>query len=95
MTTEKKFANGILFKRNENAPDFVIGKLSFKVDEAVKFLEENSENGWVNLNINKSQNGKFYIELDEWKPTQKSVSTQMPTEQVKLINTGIESSLPF
>ena len=33
MAEEKKiFANGFSFKRNENAPDFVIGKHSIKVD---------------------------------------------------------------
>jgi hypothetical protein len=66
---DKIFADGILFKRNENAPAFVIGKQSFKVKEAVAFLLANEKNGWVNLNINQGQNGKYYIELDTWEAT--------------------------
>ncbi len=69
MAEEKKiFANGFSFKRNENAPDFVIGKQSIKVDEAVAFLQANQNNGWVNLEIKLGQSGKYYIELDTWKP---------------------------
>lgn len=66
---EKVFADGIIFKRNDNAPSFAIGKLSFKVEEAISFLKANEKKGWVNLNINQSQNGKFYIEVDTWEAT--------------------------
>ena len=66
---DKVFADGIIFKRNDNAPSFAIGKLSFKVEEAISFLQANSKKGWVNLNINQSQNGKYYIELDTWEAT--------------------------
>ena len=30
---EKIFTEGLIVKRNDNAPDFVIGNLSVKVDE--------------------------------------------------------------
>lgn len=32
---EKIFADGFSFKRNENAPDFVVGRMSVKVEDAV------------------------------------------------------------
>ena len=35
---EKVFADGFSFKRQENAPDFVVGRLSVKCDEAVAFI---------------------------------------------------------
>lgn len=70
---DKVFADGIIFKRNDNAPQWAVGKLSFKVEEAIAFLQANSKKGWVNLNINKSQGGKIYIELDTWEATEKSV----------------------
>ena len=66
---DKVFADGIIFKRNDNAPAFVIGKQSFKVKEAVAFLLANEKNGWVNVNINQAQSGKYYIELDTWEAT--------------------------
>ena len=37
---EKVFADGFLFKRNEKAPDFVVGRLSVKVDDAIAFMKE-------------------------------------------------------
>jgi len=62
----KVFADGFSFKRNEKAPEFVIGRLSMKVDEAKSFLEANSKNGWVNVDIKQSQKGTYYCELDTW-----------------------------
>ena len=38
MADEKIFADGFSFKRNDNAPEFVVGKQSIKVDEAIAFL---------------------------------------------------------
>ena len=72
---DKVFADGIIFKRNDNAPAWAIGKLSFKVEEAIAFLQANDKKGWVNLNINKSQNGKVYIELDTWEATGNPAAT--------------------
>ena len=44
MSQDKIFADGFIFKRRENAPDFVIGNISVKVDEAVAFLKANHKN---------------------------------------------------
>ena len=66
--TEKVFADGFIFKRNENAPEFVVGSQSIKVDEAIAFLQLNQKDGWVNLDIKQSKGGKYYCELDTWKP---------------------------
>lgn len=79
MADEKVFADGFIFKRNENAPDFVVGNVSVKVDEAIAFLKANQKKGWVNLNIKQSQGGKYYTELDTWQPKEKSSQS----EQVK------------
>ena len=76
---EKIFADGFIFKRRENAPEFVVGSLSVKVDEAVEFLKSNTNNGWVNLDINLSQGGKHYIELNTFKPeTRKASNDDVP-----------------
>jgi len=66
MAEEKNFAEGFVFKRNEKAPEFVVGKLSVKVDEAITWLKNNTKNGWVNIDVKKSQKGNFYMELDTW-----------------------------
>ena len=66
MAEEKIFANGFSFKRRENAPDFVIGNQSIKVDDAISFLNKHQKNGWVNLDVKQAKNGNYYLELDTW-----------------------------
>lgn len=66
---EKVFADGFIFKRNEKAPEFVVGRLSVKIDDAVAWMKENQTAGWVNLNIKTARSGNYYVELDTFKPT--------------------------
>ena len=80
---EKIFADGFSFKKRENQPDFVVGRMSIKVEDALAFLKERATNGWVNLNINKARSGNYYCELDTWKPTQNNNTTSTPVEEVK------------
>ncbi len=68
---EKVFAEGFIFKQNANAPEWVIGSLSLKADEAIKFIQQHADKGWVNLNVKVAKSGKPYVELDTWKPEQK------------------------
>lgn len=91
MEQEKIFADGFIFKRRETAPEFVIGNLSVKVDEAIAFLKNNEKSGWVNLSIKKARSGNNYIELDTFEPTKKSNNNpkEKPSEEVE------ESNLPF
>jgi hypothetical protein len=70
--TEPKFVDGLRWSDpHPNAPDFVKGKLSIKVDELIKYLQANQSNGWVNINLKESKGGKMYFELDTWKPEKK------------------------
>lgn len=66
--SERIFANGFFAKRNEGAPDFVLANHSIKVDEAIKTLQENSKNGWVNIVTKRSKSGSAYVEIDTWEP---------------------------
>lgn len=69
--TEKVFAEGFMFKMNPNSPEWVVGSLSLKADEAIAFIQKNTEKGWVNLKVNVGKSGKPYVELDTWKPDAK------------------------
>lgn len=66
---EKIFADGFSFKRNEKAPDFVVGRLSIKADDGVAFIRQHEKGGWVNLNVKTARSGNYYIELDTYEPT--------------------------
>lgn len=75
MSTEKIFANGFYFDRKENAPDFVVGKLSMNAKQAIEFIEEHKKENskgveQISINIMKSRKGGFYIELDTYIPPQ-------------------------
>jgi hypothetical protein len=81
---DKVFAKGFNFKRSENAPEWVVGKLSIKLEDAMPFLTQNQANDWVNLNVVQGKQGNYYIELDTWKPNgqapvqAKSSGTDLP-----------------
>jgi len=84
---EKIFADGFSFKRTENAPDFVVGRMSVKVEDAVVWLKSNSKNGWVNMDIKQSKGGKYYCELDTWEAT--------PNAEAKKKKVVDDLDLPF
>jgi hypothetical protein len=72
MADEKIFADGFVFKRNENAPDFVVGRISIKVEEAIAFIKQHQKNGWVNLGVKTARSGNYYIDLDTFEATKDS-----------------------
>ena len=96
MSQDKVFADGFLFKRRENAPEFVIGNISVKVEEAISFLKSNQKNGWVNLNVLTAKSGKTYIELDQFVPKKKEGVNDIPVkaETVK-VEAEEQDDLPF
>lgn len=98
---DKVFADGFIFKRSDNAPDWVVGKLSVKVEDAIAFLKSNAKNGWVNLNINSAKSGKYYMEIDTWEKAKPEVQDWTPAsiaaENGRSIQTkkNNNSDLPF
>lgn len=98
MAQEKIFADGFSFKRQENAPDFVIGRLSLKVDEAIAFIKENEKKGWVNLNVKTAKSGSFYVELDTYEPKPRGEEQASAKPQAKAPSVKpqeVEDDLPF
>jgi hypothetical protein len=98
---EKIFADGFSFKRNEKSPDFVVGRMSMKVEEAAAFLRQHEKNGWVNLNIKTARSGNYYVELDTYEPTTtakpQTETKSVPAAKVKKAPVVVESEedLPF
>lgn len=83
MADDKIFADGFIFKQKDNDPDFVLGHLSIKVDDAIVFLKENEKKGWVNLDLKRAKSGKTYLELDTWEPKAQEGATIEPKEKAK------------
>lgn len=78
---EKVFADGFSFKRREEAPDFVVGRISVKVTDAVDFLKRNEKKGWVNLNINQAKSGSYYMELDTFEPKMQNAAPEKESDE--------------
>lgn len=63
------FAKGFFPKpKHDNAPEFVIGKLNIRREDAIAWLQ--SQTGeWVRLDMKVSKSGKGYAEVDTWEPS--------------------------
>lgn len=103
MTNEKIFAEGFSFKRQENAPDFVVGRLSMKVDEAIAFLRKHEKNDWVNISIKYGRSGNPYCELDTYEPKSKTpnakatgnIEKNFQEDAINEMTKDMEDDLPF
>ena len=69
MNDEKIFADGVIVKRHERAPDFVKCNLSIKMKDLIEFAKVHHKDGWLNLQVKESKGGKLYCELDTFKPS--------------------------
>jgi hypothetical protein len=66
--SDKEFPNGLILKApRDGAPDYVIGSVSIRKAEFLAWLN-GREGDWVNLNLKRGQSGKWYAEVDTWKP---------------------------
>tara|TARA_R110000787_G_scaffold275097_2_gene383521 strand:+ start:409 stop:681 length:273 start_codon:yes stop_codon:yes gene_type:complete len=85
---EKIFADGFSFSTRENQPDFVVGRVSIKVEDAIPFLKQHgADRGWVNLNVLVGRSGNPYVELDTFKPKSQQAEVKSVEEA--------EENLPF
>jgi hypothetical protein len=63
-----EFVPGLIVKqRAENAPDYVICKLSIKPRELAEWLQSKDQE-WVNVEVKIAKSGKPYAAVDPWKP---------------------------
>jgi len=75
---DKNFVEGMrYFPPREKAPDFVKGTISVEPAKLMEYLEtqETDDKGYVKFQIKLSKNGKYYLEVDTWKPENKSGSS--------------------
>lgn len=67
MSNDTTFTEGFIFKApHQNAPDFVKHSVSIKLEEFIPWLQNNAHNGWVNIDIKESKNGKLYSALNTY-----------------------------
>jgi len=84
MSNKKEaiFPDGLIIKKKDTDPDWVIGHLSFKVEEFIKFLTKHEKKGWVNVEMKiGKESGKPYTELDTWGKPYTELDTWEPKPQ--------------
>jgi hypothetical protein len=92
--TRPPLAAGMFFDRpREGAPEFVKGKLSVKVADAIPMLNQYAnEKGYVKFDLLQSKDGsKLYLTVNTWKPkteTQQApahvpANPAYPTEEIR------------
>jgi hypothetical protein len=74
------FPSGLICKAGN--VDFVKARLSFVVEDFIKTLQENQKNGWVNIDVLESKEGKIYSKFNTWEPEAKNEAPQA-TEEIK------------
>ncbi len=65
---ESTLPKGISFKKpHENAPDWILGQICFKVDEAIEYLQKmQNSRGWVNIDQKRAKSGHIYLDLNTY-----------------------------
>ena len=98
MSEEKVFVDGLIVKRHEKSPDFVICNLSFKGQEFLTFMREHQKDGWVNVQVKRSKGGKLYAELDTFTPGKREEydsGMQQARQAAEPAGDGFDDSIPF
>ena len=94
---EKVFPKGLYYnKPHENAPDFVLGKLSVQLAWFSEWLEANqklaNDKGYLNFGILMSKNsGKPYVVVDTYEPPKETKPEISDTP----FGTDADKSTPF
>ena len=72
--SEKEFIDGLIVKPpHEKAPDFVKCSISIKRKDLGNWLRGKDED-WINVDVKESKGGKWYAEVNNWKPDSKQES---------------------
>ena len=65
----KVFVDGLMAKKpNDRAPEWVKCNISIKREELSAWLAGQNDE-WINVQVCESKGGKWYAEVDSWKPT--------------------------
>lgn len=92
---EKIFADGVYFKRNEKAPEWVVGKLSVKIEQFRGLVQQHQKDGWLNLEIKQAKSGSYYVELDTFEPSPKAVHDHGMQQAKEALEDIDDEELPF
>ena len=91
--SDKEFADGLNVEPpREGAPDFVKGRISIKRKNFGNWLRGKDEE-WINLDIKVGKSGKWYAEVNNWKPKKSQDSPQQTT--TSSVTNDFNDDIPF
>jgi len=65
---EKIFVDGLMAKKpRDTAPDWIKCNISIKREDLAAWLNAQQDE-WINVQVCESKQGKWYAEVDTWKP---------------------------
>jgi hypothetical protein len=74
--SEIEFVSGLSAKApHDKAPDYVKMNISIKREELIAWLE-GKDGEWINLVVKESKGGKWYVAVDNWKPSGGKATTE-------------------
>ena len=95
MSEEKEFVSGLYVKPpHEKAPDFVKFSISIKRADLGNWLR-GKDDEWINLQVKESQGGKWYAEVDNWKPDASKQEAQPPAQAPQADEVFPDDDIPF
>lgn len=78
---DDRFPDGLIIKApRQGAPEFIKCSLSIKVMNLLQYLQKQTTD-WINLDIKVSQQGKWYAQVNDWKPEDNSNTKPAPNKQ--------------
>lgn len=94
MSAEAEFVSGLIAKPpRDGAPEFVKANLSFKREELIAWLQA-KEGDWVNVQVKAARSGKWYAQVDEWKPEQREAKPKA-APATKPTPESLDDEIPF
>jgi hypothetical protein len=95
VSNDKEFLNGLVVKIRENQPEFVLCNLSIRVEDLIATLERERGAEWLNAVIKRGRSGKYYAEIDRWKPTEKLADVARARPAPAPAREEFDSEIPF
>ena len=85
MSDEKEFVDGLIVKApHEKAPNFVKCNISIKRKDLGNWLR-GKDDDWINIQVKEGKtSGKWYAEVDNWKPDQSKAQSKPDAESSDL-----------
>ena len=80
-----KFIKGLFLSRRENAPEFVVGSLSFKTEDLLSDLPNwTNKKGYANVDILKKDDGSIYLKPSTYGLENQDIKVKNDIDQIRI-----------